>query len=159
MFAICWRGHYDGEMMGIHRWLAAGLMCTVWGCTSRPYTEESVIKAQQTAAPSSAQPSTTVFVPPPPVVAPPANSSAQNYAGINLKHWIAKLSDGGKGVVLEDGSIWEINPGYWSRTTIWAITQEIVVTTGFDPQYPYQLANGVTKEVAPGRYTGGAGSR
>jgi hypothetical protein len=145
-------------MMGIHRWLAVGLVCTVCGCASRPYTEESVIKAQQTAPPSSAPPSTTVFVPPT-VVAPPTNSSPQNYISINVKHWVGKLSDGGKTVVLEDGSVWEINPVYRSRTLVWAIAQEIVVTTGLNPQYPYQLTNGVTKDVVEGRYTGGVGPR
>src|ERR1700691_5576480 len=108
MFAIPCTGDYDCWMHGTHRWLAAGLMCMVWGCTSRPYTEESVIKAQQTAPPSSVQRPAIVFVPPP--AAAPTNSSPQNYASLNLKHWIAKLSDAGKVVVLDDGSVWEIDP-------------------------------------------------
>ena len=129
----------------------------VWGCTSRPYTEESVIKAQQTAPPSSVQRPAIVFVPPP--AAAPTNSSPQNYASLNLKHWIAKLSDAGKVVVLDDGSVWEIDPAYRSRTAVWAITQEIEVTPSVNPEYPYQLANAVTSEVVNGRYKGGAGPR
>jgi hypothetical protein len=129
----------------------------VLGCESRPYTEESVIKAQQTASPSSVQRPAIVFVPPP--AAAPTHSSPQNYAGLNLKHSIAKLPDGGKTVVLEDGSVWEISPSYQSRTMVWAIAQEIEVTAGVNPQYPYQLANAVTKENVDVRYKGGAGPR
>jgi hypothetical protein len=132
-------------------------MCVVWSCTSRPYTEESVIKAQQTASPSSVQRPAIMFVPPP--VTAPTSSSPQTYTGLNLKHWVAKLSDGGKVVVLDDGSIWEINPSYRSRTMVWVVAQEIMVTTGFNPQYPYQLANAMTSEVVEGRYKGGAGPR
>jgi hypothetical protein len=145
-------------MQGTHRWLAAGLMCMVWGCASRPYTEESVIKAQRTAPPSSTQAPAIVFVPPP-VAAQSTNSSPQNYTSLNLKHWIARLSDGGKVVALEDGSVWEISPAYRSRTLVWAITQEIEVTAGVNPQYPYQLSNAVTKDVVDGQYKGGTGPR
>jgi hypothetical protein len=133
-------------------------MCLVWGCaSSRPYTEESVIKAQQTAHPSNAQRQSIVFVPPP--TAAPTNASPQNYASLNLKHWIAKLNGGGNVVVLEDGSVWDIDPAYRSRTMVWAISQEIEVMAGVNPQYPYQLSNAVTSEVVNGRYKGGTGLR
>ena len=133
-------------------------MCALCGCASRPYTEESVIKAQQSAAAQNTAPrsTTTIFVPPPEATS--TNAVSQNYAGINLERSITKLSDGGKVVVLDDGSTWQINPVYQPKTLVWAVAQKVIVTTGGSSQYPYQLANGTSKEVVQGRLAGGPGS-
>lgn len=140
--------------------MAVGLMCSLCGCassTSRPYTAESVIKAQQTAAPqTAAPPAEPNVIYTPPVQAPPY-PTPQDYVGINLGHWIAKTSEHGKVLVLEDGSVWEINPAYQSKTLVWMVAQKVVVSNGANPQYPYQLANGETKEVVQGRFVGGTG--
>jgi hypothetical protein len=93
-----------------------------------------------------------VFTPP---VQAPTDATPQDYRGINLEHWITKLSDGGKIVTLEDGSIWEISPAYLGRTMVWALAQRIVVSRGVNPGYPYQIANDTNKDVVPGRLAGG----
>jgi hypothetical protein len=145
----------------IHRWLAAGLMGALCGCASEPsYTVESVIATQQAAAAQNTAPrnnTTTVFVPPAATVL--TNVASQDYRGINLDHSITRLSDGGKVVVLDDGSTWQISPVYQSKTLLWAVTQKVVVTPGGSSQYSYQLANGTTKEAVQAQFTGGAGAR
>jgi len=118
-----------------------------------------VIKAQQTAAAQNTSPrnTTTVFVPPP--EAAPTEAPSQDYRGINLEHSITKLSDHGGNLVLDDGSTWLISPVYQPKTLLWRVAQKVVVTVGINPQYPYQLANGATKELVQGRFSGGPGPR
>ena len=146
-------------MQTIYRWVAAGLMCVVCGCASRPYTEESVIKAQQTAAAqhTAARNTPSSFVPPAETIS--TNGTRQDYGGLNLDRSVAKLLDGGKVVVLDDGSTWQISPVYQSKTLLWLVAQKVVVSTGANPQYPYQIVNLTTKDVVQARFGGGTGPR
>ena len=144
-------------MQTIVRWIAAGVLCAVCGCASRQYTEESVIKAQQTAATQNTaqRNTTTLFVPPAETAS--TNAAPQEYRGINLERSINKLSDHGGAVVLDDGSTWLISPAYQSRTLVWRVAQKVIVTTGINTQYPYQLANETAKEAVPARLVAGTG--
>jgi hypothetical protein len=75
----------------------------------------------------------------------------QDYPISNFEHWIAKVTEHGKVVELEDGSVWEINPAYQAKTMVWLTAQKITVSTGLNPQYPYLLSNQSTKDVIEGR--------
>jgi hypothetical protein len=127
----------------VHAWAAAGLIGALCGCASsepRPYTAESVIKAQETAPLRNVAPEATVSAIYTPVVMAPAIATPQNYPISNLEHWITKVIDRGKVVELEDGSVWEINPAYQAKTMVWLVAQKITVSNGLNPQYPFQLS-------------------
>lgn len=46
--------------------------------------------------------------------------------GCESGHWVASVSDSGSIVVLEDGSVWEINPLDTIYTMLWLPTTEVV---------------------------------
>lgn len=46
--------------------------------------------------------------------------------GCEAGHWVVSVSDSGRIVVLEDGSVWEINPLDTISTMLWLPTTAIV---------------------------------
>jgi len=68
-------------------------------------------------------------------------STSQTYAGVGGGHWVSKKIDGGKFLKLEDGSLWEISPIDRINTSLWLITEEIIVIESGNPLYPYKLIN------------------
>ena len=74
------------------------------------------------------------------------------YPGVGSKHWIQKVIDGGKLILLEDGSMWEVSPLDIVTTCIWLPVSDISVVSGKDPVYPYMLINTDDGEMANAKY-------
>lgn len=76
------------------------------------------------------------------------------YAGIGGRHWIREATPGAGIIVLEDGSVWEVNPMGRITTCLWLPTARITVLenpTGF---LPYLLVNTDQGEKAEAKYIG-----
>jgi len=56
-------------------------------------------------------------------------------------HWIQKVIDNGKYILLEDKSLWEISPIDVIYTSIWLPITNIVIVESKNPSYPYFLIN------------------
>jgi len=63
------------------------------------------------------------------------------YTGEARGHTVQHVNDGGKTVILEDGSAWEVYEGYTSRTEKWEIGDLIGVKQSTDDEFPYLLIN------------------
>jgi hypothetical protein len=55
------------------------------------------------------------------------------YGGIGPGHWVMRVSSGGRVVLLEDGSLWEIQAADRAQTGIWRPTSDITVTAARTP--------------------------
>lgn len=62
-------------------------------------------------------------------------------AACDTGHWIDKVSDDGQIVLLEDGSVWAVDPGDEIDTALWLPTTSIIVCHG-------KLINTDDQEVA-----------
>jgi hypothetical protein len=62
------------------------------------------------------------------------------------EHWIQEISGGGKIIILEDGSIWEVSPIDVIDSALWLPTSNIIVVLDVGP-YPYKLINTDDKET------------
>jgi hypothetical protein len=78
---------------------------------------------------------------------PRANTSGI-YLGPKSGHWISEVSSSGSIVELEDGSIWEISSLDRIDTSLWLVTDDIVVLDSANPRYPYKLLNKDQGETA-----------
>ncbi|WP_339880290.1 hypothetical protein [Pseudidiomarina gelatinasegens] len=75
------------------------------------------------------------------------------YPGVGSNHWIQKVSEGGKIIVLEDGSVWEVSPIDVIYSAIWIPTYNIVVIEDAGP-HPYKLINTDDGESVNAKYLG-----
>lgn len=71
----------------------------------------------------------------------PPRSGGGYYYGVGSGHWVRTTSDFGRIVVLEDGSAWEVSPVDRIDSSLWLITEDIVVTEDGSYGYPYRLIN------------------
>lgn len=73
----------------------------------------------------------------------PATGVSAGYSGLGSGHWIRKVSDGGRIIELEDGSLWEVSSVGRVYTMIWLPVTEITVFEAEDPigDYKYILVN------------------
>ena len=78
------------------------------------------------------------------------------YAGVGVGHWVAKNIDGGTLIVLEDGSLWQINPFERINAALWLPISNISVTesTSGSLSYNYLLVNTDDGEKAHAKYLG-----
>lgn len=73
-----------------------------------------------------------------------------------VKHWIKKNIDSGAYILLEDGSLWQIDPFDKVDAMLWLPISTIIVvksTTG-SPGYDYLLINIDDKEKAHAKFMG-----
>jgi hypothetical protein len=73
-----------------------------------------------------------------------------------IKHWIKKNIDSGAYILLEDGSLWQIDPFDKIDAMLWLPISNIIVvksTTG-SPGYDYLLINTDDKEKAHAKFMG-----
>ena len=71
---------------------------------------------------------------------PPARTSkGGKYAGVDQRHRVKSTSERGGFVQLEDGSLWEISVIDRINTTLWLVTDDVVVVENNSPLYPYKL--------------------
>lgn len=78
------------------------------------------------------------------------------YSAVGGGHWISKNIDGGAMIILEDGSIWQVNPYDKLNTMLWLPVSNITVTNVKSGQngYNYQLINTDDGETAHAKYLG-----
>lgn len=67
------------------------------------------------------------------------STRAGTYAGVGQKHWVREKIDSGAFIKLEDGSLWQISPMDKINTMLWLPIDNVVVTGGTNPLYPYKL--------------------
>lgn len=78
------------------------------------------------------------------------------YAGTGARHWIQSKADNGGIIVLEDGSMWEINSLDRVDTSLWLPITDITVVRATSPigDYKYTLINTEDAEKALAKYLG-----
>ena len=78
------------------------------------------------------------------------------YIGVGGGHWIQKNIDSGTFMVLEDGSLWKIDPLDKIYAMLWLAISAITVTesTNGSPGYDYLLINTDDGEKAHAKYMG-----
>ncbi len=83
-------------------------------------------------------------------------SSPSSYAGSSGGHWIKSKADNGAIVVLEDGSMWEINSFDRIDTVLWLPITNVTVLRATSPvgDYKYLLINTDDGEKALAKYLG-----
>lgn len=81
---------------------------------------------------------------------------SSEYAGVGRGHWIQEVSDGGRMVILEDGSIWEISTIDQIYTMLWLPITDITVVESRSPigDFKYVLVNTDDGEEALAKYIG-----
>ena len=66
-------------------------------------------------------------------------------------HWLKEVQKGGRVVILDDESVWEIAPSNAGDTCTWDLVSGISIHDGKDPAFPYRLANTVMGESVSAR--------
>jgi len=83
-------------------------------------------------------------------------SSGKAYAGVGGGHWIKKNVDSGTYIILEDGSLWQIDPLDKIDAMLWLPISNIIVveSSSGSPGYDYLLINTDDGEKAHAKYMG-----
>ncbi len=83
-------------------------------------------------------------------------SSGGTYAGIGSGHWIQKNIDSGAFILLEDDSLWEVDPLDRIDSSLWLPISEITVieSSGGSPGYDYLLINTDDGEKVHAKFIG-----
>lgn len=69
-------------------------------------------------------------------------------------HWLKEVQKGGRVIILDDESIWEIPPSYAGDTCTWDLVSGIVISDGENPEFPFQLINTGIGESVDARHLG-----
>ena len=85
-----------------------------------------------------------------------ATRSGGAYAGVGGGHWIQKNVDSGTYMILEDGSLWQIDPIDKIDAMLWLPISNVTVTesSSGSPGYDYLLINTDDGEKAHAKYMG-----
>jgi hypothetical protein len=117
-----------------------------WGAPS--VTSPPTVTINVTSSPSLRgihSPPTTLL----PIIPMPHSSSGGIYPSTGSGHWIERVSDNGRIVVLEDDSVWEISELDRLDVSLWLPNDEITVADNpSNPFYPYKLINTDQGETA-----------
>jgi hypothetical protein len=86
-------------------------------------------------------------------VGEPRAAAAASYTGLGGGHLLRSVSGDGRYVTLEDGSLWEIEPGVRFQTVDWQLQAPITVRTtrGMDG-YTYEIVNTQDDEGAMAKF-------
>jgi len=86
----------------------------------------------------------------------PAGSAPSTYVGSGGGHWIKSKADNGGIIILEDGSMWEINSLDRIDTSLWLPITNITVIKASSPigDYKYTLINTEDGEKALAKFLG-----
>lgn len=86
----------------------------------------------------------------------PSGSGPVSYAGSSSGHWIKSKADNGGIVILEDGSMWEINSLDRIDTSLWLPISNVTILKASSPvgDYKYTLVNTDDGEKALAKYLG-----
>lgn len=74
------------------------------------------------------------------------------YKQIHQEHWLRDKQGGGKTLILNDDSSWEVHPSDQSITAGWLRGSTIVVEYTEKEGYPYLLRNRTEEEIARANY-------
>lgn len=82
--------------------------------------------------------------------------SPGSYSGVGSGHWIQENMDGGAIILLEDGSLWQIDPIDKIYAMLWLPISNVSIFTSSDgsPGYEYLLVNVDDDEKVHARYLG-----
>ncbi len=85
-----------------------------------------------------------------------SQSSRKAYARLGGGHWIKKNVDSGTFIILEDGSLWQIDPLDKVDAMLWLPVSNITVveSSSGSPGYDYLLINTDDGETAHAKYMG-----
>jgi len=85
-----------------------------------------------------------------------SSGSSNNYTGSGGGHWIKSKSNNGSMIVLEDGSMWEINSLDQIDTALWLPITNITILKASQPvgDYKYTLVNKDDGEKALAKFLG-----
>jgi hypothetical protein len=86
----------------------------------------------------------------------PASSSPSSYAGSSGGHWIKSKADNGGIIILEDGSMWEINSFDHIYTALWLPITNVTILKSSSPvgDFKYTLLNTDDGEKALAKFLG-----
>jgi len=84
----------------------------------------------------------------------PGLTQGKVYYGVDSDHWIQKVIDSGKIILLEDGSIWEVSPLDVITSILWLPVSNIYVVESENSLYPYKLINTDDGESVEAKYLG-----
>jgi len=91
--------------------------------------------------------------PPAAVSAPVAPAQTPSYTALGGGHLLRSVSEDGRYVTLEDGSVWEIEPSVRFQTADWQPQAPISVRTGRGMDgYTYEIVNTQDDEGAMARF-------
>ena len=76
------------------------------------------------------------------------------YERIRQEHWLRDKQDGGKILILNDDSTWEVTPNDQFLTKLWLRGSTITVEYTEKKDYPYVLRNRTEGEVARANFLG-----
>jgi len=78
------------------------------------------------------------------------------FVDLGSGHWIQTVLEGGRVVILEDGSRWEVEPLNQSETILWAPTSPITVSEADSPlgDFRYILTNTEDTKSVQAKYLG-----
>ena len=84
------------------------------------------------------------------------SGTTPTYTGSGSGHWIRSTADSGAIVILEDGSMWGINPVDRIDTSLWLPISNITILMASPVvgEYKYALVNTGDKEKALAKYLG-----
>jgi hypothetical protein len=112
-------------------------------CQKQLLTAEEAQRVRQAEEAAANRRQATLAQAPAPSTAP-SRSRRFGSAGCEAGHWVRSVSDAGRIVVLQDGSVWEIDPIDRIDTMLWLPTDDIVVCGD-------RLINTDDNETASGR--------
>lgn len=69
-------------------------------------------------------------------------------------HWLKEVKKGGRVVILDDESIWEVAPWQAGDTCTWDLVSGISISDGDDPAFPFRLFNKGLDESVDARRRG-----
>ena len=69
-------------------------------------------------------------------------------------HWLKEVKEGGRVIILDDESIWEIPPSQAGDTCTWDLVSGISISTGKNPAFPFRLINTGIDEGVDARHRG-----
>jgi hypothetical protein len=76
------------------------------------------------------------------------------YDRIRQEHWLRDKQDEGKGLILNDDSVWQVHPSDQFITARWLRGSTIIVEYTEKQGHPYLLRNRTEGEVARANYLG-----
>ena len=89
-----------------------------------------------------------------PAVSPAGGLTQGRYSRVGAGHWVKEVVKGGAAVVLEDGSLWEVEGSASTQTALWRPRQGITVAPRATGQMPYTLINADTGQAVGAKLVG-----